>query len=187
MTKNKVVTDARQLSSGTIAGLIDNNSYAVVDKVRAEFVSFCEQCTDGWKTPVFETWVDAWKAFEKAKFHLGQYVSVTNGYGHNIGVKKIIGLYYNRSAESYNGDLYRYFLEPTDTPWYAFGESRLRLVEDPDREPVPWTEIRKEDDRYMSDQEEDFEEPANYPTVKGDGTPQYTFSPADQSQLSLKL
>jgi len=51
--------DALSLSSGTIAGLIDNRNYAAIDKVQSEFVDFCE-AHEG----EFETWVLAWQAFD---------------------------------------------------------------------------------------------------------------------------
>jgi len=57
---DKVTTDARQLSSGTIAGLIDNSKYTVIDKARADFVEFCEE-----NSGKFEDWVQAWTEYKR--------------------------------------------------------------------------------------------------------------------------
>jgi hypothetical protein len=56
---NTVSKDARALSSGTISYLIGDTSYAVIDKVQAEFIKFCEE-----RHGEFETWKEAWKAFD---------------------------------------------------------------------------------------------------------------------------
>lgn len=50
------------------------------------------------------------------KFTVGQVVSVTNGYGVNIGIKTITGI-------DKDG---RYFLSPTETPWYSWREEALQ-------------------------------------------------------------
>ena len=49
---------------------------------------------------------------------IGQVVQVTNGYGVDIGIKTIIGI---DSAG-------RYYLTPTDTPWFSWHESALKVV-----------------------------------------------------------
>lgn len=59
---DKVTQDARALSSGTIAGLIDDTSYVVIDKVQAEFVAFCIDHEGG-----FENWIQAWNKFHEQK------------------------------------------------------------------------------------------------------------------------
>lgn len=57
--QDKVMKDARGLSSGTIASLIHRNDYRALDIVQAAFVDFCLD-----HAGEFETWVIAWHAFE---------------------------------------------------------------------------------------------------------------------------
>lgn len=56
-------------------------------------------------------------------FRIGQKVRVTNGYGLDIGVKTIIGI--NSTG--------RYFLTPTDTPWFSWHESALKAIANSDQ------------------------------------------------------
>ena len=56
---NQITRDARELSSGTIANLIDSNLYEVIDEIQYSFVKFCEE-----NSGEFRTWIQAWKAFE---------------------------------------------------------------------------------------------------------------------------
>lgn len=49
---------------------------------------------------------------------VGTLVQVTNGYGINIGIKKVIGI----------DDEGRYYLSPTDSPWFSWQESDLKPV-----------------------------------------------------------
>ncbi|MDJ1632287.1 hypothetical protein [Rhizobium rhizogenes] len=57
----------------------------------------------------------------EAKFKIGDKVNFTNDYGVRFEGKTIIG-----SEDWGNGP--RYFLEPTDTPWFSFNEANLSLV-----------------------------------------------------------
>ena len=69
---NQVTHDARGLSSGTIAGLINDSSYTEIDKVQARFIEFCQE-NEG----RFDTWVQAWKSFEQdVLFESVQYPTV---------------------------------------------------------------------------------------------------------------
>ena len=57
-----VVRQARELSSGTLSYLCNDTRYSVIDQVRADFIDFCVECGER-----FETWQQAWKAYERAK------------------------------------------------------------------------------------------------------------------------
>ena len=57
-------------------------------------------------------------------FNVGHDVHVTNGYGIYLGEKKIVG------TEESDGKT-RYFLSPSDTPWFSHSESSLSSVEPP--------------------------------------------------------
>ena len=62
------------------------------------------------------------------KLTVNDVVSVTNGYSVVLrGNRKIIG--------KDTTDQPRYFIEPTDTPWYSFPEVRLKLIHRP--QPIP--------------------------------------------------
>lgn len=54
-----VATQARQLSSGTIATMTGETKYVVIDEIRALFVEFCETLPSG-----YDTWYKAWASFE---------------------------------------------------------------------------------------------------------------------------
>jgi len=51
-----LIEQARRLSSGTIATLTGENRYVHIDRIRADFVTFCEGRSD-------EKWQDAWAEF----------------------------------------------------------------------------------------------------------------------------
>lgn len=56
--RNTILEDARQLSSGTIAGLIGSTRYEDIDREQTAFVAFVAN-----RSGRFETWQDAWEAF----------------------------------------------------------------------------------------------------------------------------
>jgi hypothetical protein len=58
-----------------------------------------------------------------AKFNAGDNVLYTNDYGVFIGERKIVAV----TSISYSESGYGYYLEPTDTPWYAVKEENLKL------------------------------------------------------------
>lgn len=60
---HSLVEQARQLSSGTIASLINNPRYEVIDEVRIWFIEFCEE-----NTVKFEKWQDAWESFSNVTY-----------------------------------------------------------------------------------------------------------------------
>lgn len=57
---NNVTRDALGLSSGTIAGLIGNTRYDVIDAVQSKFVLYCKE-----HEGEFDNWRDAWHSFFK--------------------------------------------------------------------------------------------------------------------------
>jgi hypothetical protein len=77
-TLHQVSRDALGLSSGTIAGLIDNSLYAVIDAVQYKFFEYC-QAHDG----EFDTWVKAWHAFIEDEDVLE---SLEHDYGNQINL-----------------------------------------------------------------------------------------------------
>jgi len=61
------------------------------------------------------------------QLQIGDIVEVTNGYGVILrGYRTITGID-NRDGW-HDKKVKRYFISPTDTPWYSFPETRLRLV-----------------------------------------------------------
>lgn len=59
MNKDKILIDAVNLSSGTMATLTGLRSYGLMDQIQAEFVAFVA------KRPFeFETWMIAWEAYK---------------------------------------------------------------------------------------------------------------------------
>ena len=58
---------------------------------------------------------------ETYKFNIGDEVKYTNSNGVYLGVRKIIG----REKISYSAADRGYYIDPTDTPWYAVAEERL--------------------------------------------------------------
>ncbi|SMF88189.1 hypothetical protein SAMN05661091_4164 [Paenibacillus uliginis N3/975] len=64
---------------------------------------------------------------KEKQFELGDHVKYTNPNGVYIGVKKIIG-YELWSGEHYSD--HRYYIEPSDTPWYPVSEESLKLCTD---------------------------------------------------------
>lgn len=61
-TLDQVSRDALGISSGTIAGLINNSKYYVIDQVQRDFFEFCQE-----NAGKYETWVKAWKAFDEVR------------------------------------------------------------------------------------------------------------------------
>lgn len=60
-----VLHDALALSSGTIATLINDNRYQIIEGVQSNFVIFIAS-----RGPrLFSNWQDAWRAFRKEKHH----------------------------------------------------------------------------------------------------------------------
>ena len=54
----RVLYDATNISSGTLAGLTNRRSFAELEQIQAEFVAFVE------KHPgQYETWIQAWRIF----------------------------------------------------------------------------------------------------------------------------
>ena len=60
-TKYRVLSDCRQLSSGTIASLIGKVDYETIDLVQDHFVRFVSAMIP---TRNWATWVEAWEAFK---------------------------------------------------------------------------------------------------------------------------
>ena len=56
-TNLRVFRDALALSDGTVSYLIDCTNYEIVRVVQREFSLWCS------RNPVYENWVQAWKAF----------------------------------------------------------------------------------------------------------------------------
>ena len=56
-TNLRVFRDALALSDGTVSYLIDCTNYEIVRVVQREFSFWCL------RNPVYENWVQAWKAF----------------------------------------------------------------------------------------------------------------------------
>jgi len=56
-----LVRDAMALSSGTIASLIGDPRYAVIDQVQERFVAFCQE-----NVGRYTIWQEAWQAFEQS-------------------------------------------------------------------------------------------------------------------------
>ena len=52
----------------------------------------------------------------ETKFKIGEIVNYTNGNGVHWGPRKIIG------RETWYGNDVRYYIEPTDTPWFSVAE-----------------------------------------------------------------
>ena len=60
--RETLVQQARGLASGTLAGLCGSNLYSVVDQVQADFVEFCEENSNQYRT-----WQSAWTEYAKLK------------------------------------------------------------------------------------------------------------------------
>jgi hypothetical protein len=60
-TNLRVFRDALALSDGTVSYLIDCTNYEIVRVVQREFSLWCL------RNPVYENWIQAWKAFTNAK------------------------------------------------------------------------------------------------------------------------
>ncbi len=58
--REAIITDAAILSSGTIAGLIDNSSYDAIDEAQKAFVAWLTKSDRAYKN-----WQVAWDAFTK--------------------------------------------------------------------------------------------------------------------------
>lgn len=59
-TRQDLVSQSRQLSSGTIASLTGKVKYAEIDPIHAEFEEFCME-----NQGKYETWVEAWNDYKK--------------------------------------------------------------------------------------------------------------------------
>jgi hypothetical protein len=70
------------------------------------------------------------------KFKVGDVVEYTNEYGVHIGQRKISAI---DDSTGWSDDEPRYFLTPTDTPWYSVRERSLHpaTLEDQFREAPP--------------------------------------------------
>ena len=55
-----VAEQARTLSSGTIASITGQTKYDVIDKVQADFTSFCERFGDR-----YTVWQEAWSVYHQ--------------------------------------------------------------------------------------------------------------------------
>ena len=56
--KFAIITEARMLSSGTIAGLIDNSNYDAIEEAQQKFIVWLSQTER-----TFKNWRLAWEAF----------------------------------------------------------------------------------------------------------------------------
>jgi len=54
------------------------------------------------------------------QFKVGDKVNYTNDYGIEIGERTVVGI------TSWYGNDFRYFIEPTDSPWFPVNERSLR-------------------------------------------------------------
>jgi len=61
---NTVLDQVRSLSSGTIAGLINNNKYSEIEKVRTKFLQFVIGATNS-DPKAYKNWQEAWDYFKK--------------------------------------------------------------------------------------------------------------------------
>lgn len=66
MKNQEVLAHARLLSSGTIANLIDDNRYVIIDKARDDFILFIIE-----SKKKYESWVDAWLDFRLNTKYVG--------------------------------------------------------------------------------------------------------------------
>ena len=64
----QIIEDARGLSGGTIASLIDCPRYDVIDNVQNKFVEFCRLADSRGES--YDTWVEAWNDFSPVLFKL---------------------------------------------------------------------------------------------------------------------
>lgn len=182
---NKVTQDARALSSGTIAGLIHECKYSIVDKVQAVFINFCEK-----HEGEFETWVQAWHEFDRTV----DYRKAPAGQAFPLG-KKVY------QADRVNLD--------TGRPWTGYvmaindplvWTNTLAFYGTPTQEEVDAHLVycRTFSTTFETDVPVQFEfgrilwEPADqlieiqdYDLVAGEGAPQYTFLSAPNQQLTL--
>lgn len=62
-------------------------------------------------------------ATKTPKFKVGEKVHYNNGYGLYVGIKTVVEI-----EEWQTG--FRYYIEPTDAPWYSVAERQLRKVKD---------------------------------------------------------
>ena len=62
------------------------------------------------------------KKMKQQKFQIGEKVNYTNSNGVFWGERTIIGV------ESWYGDDCRYFIDPTDTPWFSVDERNLSKI-----------------------------------------------------------
>jgi len=61
---NPVVDQVMNLASGTIAGLINNNKYSEIEKVRTKFLQFVIGATNS-DPKAYKNWQEAWDYFKK--------------------------------------------------------------------------------------------------------------------------
>ena len=62
---SRVLRDVCQISSGTMAGLIADPRYVVIDRVRCEWIEFVMDHEEQAAEPQFGTWQEAWLAFRQ--------------------------------------------------------------------------------------------------------------------------
>ena len=60
--RESLAQQARGLSSGTLSYLCQSTSYSVIEKVQQDFVEFCEENSNQYRT-----WQPAWDEYAKLK------------------------------------------------------------------------------------------------------------------------
>lgn len=76
-TLETLLEQARRLSSGTLATLTGKTLYTEIDEIRLEFIEFCEENSDK-----FKTWQPAWWSFIAAKAPGGYEIKYNNYWGY---------------------------------------------------------------------------------------------------------
>lgn len=196
---NTVTRDALGLSSGTIASLIGHTRYDVIDAVQSEFVLYCQE-----HEGKFETWKQAWHTFFRERILI--YVEARGGYKvrisrldldnpsrkmlpiyNHLGVKITDSRTYDPKRDSGRTHIIRENI--VGTPEYEESSKALEALEKIlENEDSP--EYKALHAKWEADWEAQEKAPQpdpDFPTVAGEGAPQYSFLPAEEEQLTLKL
>lgn len=68
------------------------------------------------------------------KFKVGEQVLYTNDYGVEWGLRTIKAVH---DGKGFSSPVPRYFIEPTDAPWFPVAEDNLARVPEPIQEAMP--------------------------------------------------
>lgn len=186
-----VIKDARALSSGTIGSLINNTSYAEIDRVQFEFVKFCQEYDDQ-----LGDWIHAWNLFrpkpELEKLPFGDDCIIFKSEPKKIGKTLWRILVFERIDQKdwskpdfsecrytryqwHDGDRWN---NETDHPRYDGNDGTFAGL--PKGLRTLFYENKDQIDHYLHEED-------TYPLVEGEGAPQYTFDIQSDQQLSLPL